>query len=96
MNKLKKLHNKYLSSNEQTKKVNFFLTEEKRIPIDKVPTGYYRYRIRYSDTSTSVPVSLEKNVLVNHYHDVLADQKIPYLEESNQNYIGMNKAMVDT
>ena len=96
MKDLKKLHNKYLSSNEHTKKANFFFTEEKRISIDKVPTGYYRYRIRHSDKSTSVPVSLEKNVLVNHYHDILADQEIKYLEESNQNYIGMSKTMVDT
>lgn len=88
---LKPFNSKYLKSNCHTKDAKFYLTKDKRIEIEDVPDGFYRYRIRHHDDSLSIPVTLEKKVFVNHYHDVLCDQKIEYLEADNKNYIPLYK-----
>ncbi|MGG5373387.1 LPD28 domain-containing protein [Enterococcus sp. AZ196] len=88
---LKPYNSKYLKSNDHTKQAKFYWTLEKRIKIENIPDGYFRYRIRHHDNSMNIPVSLEKTVFVNHYHDVLSDTEIEYLEEDERNYIPLYK-----
>ncbi|MBL1227250.1 LPD28 domain-containing protein [Enterococcus sp. BWR-S5] len=91
MNNLKPFKSKFLVTNPHTKNIKFFWTKEKRIELEEVPEGYHRYRIRHADYSENIPVTLEKKVVVNHYHDVLADHCIDFLEQSNKNYIPLHK-----
>lgn len=88
---LKQFNSKYLKKNEHTEGAKFFWTKEKRIAIDEVPEEYYRYRVRHHDNASGIPVTLEKNVIINHYHDVLCNQRIDYLEADNKNYIPLFK-----
>lgn len=88
---LKPFNSKFLKNNEHTKEVKFFWTKEKRIELNEVPKGFFRYRIRHHDNSQDIPVTLEKKVFVNHYHDVLSDKEIDYLESDNKNYIPLYK-----
>lgn len=84
---LERYESEYLKNNEHTKDAAFYWTEEKRIEVDDVPEGYYRYRIRHHDDDLDIPVTLEKKVIVNHYHDVLCNMEIHYLESDVSNYI---------
>lgn len=88
---LKEFKSKYLAENPHTSGVRFYRTKEKRISMEDVPEGFWRYRLRHKDNSPNKAASLEKSVIVNHYCDVLADKKIDYLEQSKQHYIPLYK-----
>lgn len=87
---MKAFNNKYLKVNPHTKGIKFYFPDERRIDVEDVPEGFYRYQIRHKDTSAFVKATLEKRVVVNHYHDVLATAPIPYLDE-DRNFIGLRK-----
>ena len=61
-----------------------------RFDPNTVPEGYYLYHLRHGDGIFSVPITIEKNVLVNFLGSFLCKEKLPiaedYLEVQDYNY----------
>lgn len=47
-----------------------------RIAECEVPAGMFKYGIRHTDNDDTVPSTLEKKVVVNHYGDFITNQEI--------------------
>ena len=61
-----------------------------RIPANKYPKDYNKYSVRHSADDDSVPVSIERQVYVNHYGDFLCKEDLPLQSEANpQSYINI-------
>jgi hypothetical protein len=59
------------------------VAEYSELRILEVPEGMYRYSIRHSDEDWVWPVTVERNVCVNHMLDILVDSPLTELDELN-------------
>lgn len=64
-----------------TKKTIVCTYVAERLPFVVVPPGYHKYSIRHSNEDWCIPVTVEREVIVNHLGDILVEEPLDLGEE---------------